>query len=49
MQVDAAMVTSGASGAIALAGGACVAGTDPELMQVALIAECAPNLPDNIP
>ena len=28
------MVTSGASGAIALAGGACVAGTDPELMQV---------------
>lgn len=31
--VEAAMVTSGASGAIALAGGACVAGTDPELMQ----------------
>jgi hypothetical protein len=27
------MVTSGASGAIALAGGACVAGTDPEVMQ----------------
>ena len=33
LQVEAAMVTSGASGAIALAGGACVAGTDPELMQ----------------
>ena len=33
LQVPAAMVTSGASGAIALASAACCVGTDPELMQ----------------
>ena len=43
LEVEAAMVTSGASGAIALAGGACVAGTDPELMQAIPDLSAAPR------
>ena len=43
LDVEAAMVTSGASGAIALAGGACVAGTDPELMQAIPDLSAAPR------
>ena len=43
LEAEAAMVTSGASGAIALAGGACVAGTDPELMQAIPDLSAAPR------